>query len=449
MKDELTTSGDQELANWVRGEQNRELFGFMLDVCLKKNMGSASSRRQDDMAELLHTSRQTLHKWRTGKPPADLEALFRKLPLLREELTGLRAIPSDRPAETGECRAMWQEAAQDELNVLLDDDNWAWVLPWDGLRPDRVTLTYDSNCKTYDNFIPSSAEDALKRWENKHADKAEQLRNDKTEGWGRQVRLEGVTRTASHGELDHFAIRLSPSRFRYYAAIQARLFERETELLELRNECFENAVRGLLLDKQLLLPSVFALNIAAVSCDKKTVLRKRPKDSPMYAGAWECTVGEMMHGPAYQGKEYPHFDGLTPRLDLFLKNAIAEELGYGRAKPDEFLLYGFVAEYFTLAPKLFAVFTSKAAGEELYRGAKSKQRTDRAQDAALVDLSPEAVIEAIERYQPWAPTSQLGLIFGLLSTETSNREKDRLKTRLRHLLPARTRGPVAPTNARA
>ena len=72
----------------------------------------------------------------------------------------------------------------------------------------------------------------------------------------------------------------------------------------------------------------------------------------MYAGAWECTVGEMMHGPAYQGKNYPHFDGFTPRLDLFLKNAIAEELGYRRAKADEFLLFGFVAEYFTLAPKL-------------------------------------------------------------------------------------------------
>ncbi len=76
-----------------------------------------------------------------------------------------------------------------------------------------------------------------------------------------------------------------------------------------------------------------------------------------------------MHGPKntpepeYQsGPDHSHFPHFTenglPDLFLFLKNAVAEELGYHEARQENFRLYGFAVEYETLAPKLLVVYNA-------------------------------------------------------------------------------------------
>jgi hypothetical protein len=360
--------------------------------------------------------------------------LFKVLPRLREEIARLRDVPQDAPIEEAKWTKLWKDTCCAELNTILEDTAWAWLLPWPDLRVDQVSLEYDP-IRRYESLVRNikSAGDVLNRWSNKYPHRLAELSNDEKEGWGTQVRLESVKRVAQHGEPAHYRIGLSASRFLYYLAIQARLDRREREMLTLRNECFENSLTGIINGESLLLPSVFAIHMAVVMPDRKALLRLRPHNAPMFPDAWECTVGEMMHGPKYTG-EYPHFENGKPNLDLFLKSAAAEELDYDDARTSEFRLYGFAAEYATLAPKLIVVFTCRGKAETLRMKAKSTLTTDYGADAHVVDLTPEGVAAAIRKYSRWGPTSKLAMMLALLETESSEKGKQKLKKHVSRLV---------------
>src|SRR5205085_8474429 len=131
--------------------------------------------------------------------------------------------------------------------------------------------------------------------------------------------------------------------------------------------------------------------------------------------AWEAGIGEFMHGPEntpdpeYESgprhTQFPHFteNGL-PDLFLFLKNAVAEELGYHEAQQENFCLYGFAVEYETLAPKLLVVYHANCTIATLLESAKKAK--DRARELSSLELTPRAIAKACSssRYSSWGPT---------------------------------------------
>ena len=429
-----------EVSEWVR--KNPELFGYILDRALDGAIEEGSVENRTIAAKRLSTNRQTLYQWCSGeRTPSDINQMIKNLAALspkagrmfEKELARLQSVPDDQAVQDPEWAELWEKKCATEFNEILADKAWAWLFPWPGLTLDRATLQYDSGAHRYENVIPPRAKKALERWEEKNPHRASQLLDEIEEGWGTQVRLEWVKLASGHGKPDHYTIGLSGSRFRYYAAIQARMDKRERELLELRNECFENAIEALIRGENLLLPSVFSIHMAVITRDNKAVLRLRPHDTPMFPDAWECSVGEMMHGPAYKGI-FPHFDQGQPSLDLFLKNAVAEELAYTDTRPDQFRLYGFAAEYATLAPKLIVVCHTDALGSSLRTKVKSKLTQDRGADADLVDLTPEAVASVIRKYQRWGPTSKLALMLALLEMQPSDKAKEQIKRKVKKLV---------------
>lgn len=129
-----------------------------------------------------------------------------------------------------------------------------------------------------------------------------------------------------------------------------------------------------------------------------------------------------MHGP--YPTPFPHFteDG-TPDLSLFLKNAVAEELMYYEAEPDDFRLYGFAVEYRTLAPKLLVVYTSDAPIDLLLEGARNAK--DWSPAVSAIELTPHGTAEAFvdPSYPTWGPTSKLALMLALTQGASSEAER--------------------------
>src|SRR5882762_9378314 len=101
---------DAELANWIHRDENRELFGFLLDDFIDNDIRSSTVRTQDEIASKLATTRQTLHKWRAGKETptsSNLGTLFRELPDFRNELIRIKQLPDDNPAEIARLDRLW------------------------------------------------------------------------------------------------------------------------------------------------------------------------------------------------------------------------------------------------------------------------------------------------------------------------------------------------------
>src|SRR5207237_3398663 len=102
-----------------------------------------------------------------------------------------------------------------------------------------------------------------------------------------------------------------------------------------------------LIDRTFTVPTLLCHTrpLAVVSQDGYLLLRRRSSDTELYPSAWEAGIGEFMHGPEntpdpeYKSgprhSQFPHFteNGL-PDLFLFLKNAVAEELGYHEAQQE-------------------------------------------------------------------------------------------------------------------
>jgi hypothetical protein len=315
------------------------------------------------------------------------------------------------------------------LQFLTEHRECAWVRPWDwGEAIANVELKYNSqpDADEYESAMPESVRQTLDEWcmEKENQTKANNL---KREPAGLQVRLEKVEwhhSTFEEGvatpQFKHF-IWLSPTKYLYYFAIHRCLGS--PQLKSLREKHFSNAFLGLKKSLFLDLPSNFALHMAVVSQDKHLLLRRR-LPSPMtelYPSAWEAGIGEFMHGPVYKRhSEYPdgpfkdqylHFKNGIPDLFWFLRNAVAEELGYREARQKDFRLYGFAVEYETLAPKLLVVYNSDLSIDELLK--KAERAADHARELDKVKLEPNAIASICSRYSSWGPTSKLVMLLAL------------------------------------
>jgi transcriptional regulator with XRE-family HTH domain len=415
---------------WVR--ESRGLFGYALDRALSR-ASKENGFKREDVAVSLGTNRMTLYNWTSGAAVPDaktLERLFSSLSGLHEDLERFKDLPVDQPIQEDVCTELWRLKASHELNKILHDYNWAWADDWPrGFGVDEVDLVYE-DAVMYDEhtIMPKRAVKVLEEWERMYPAKSRQYRDEAEQGWGTQARLESVT--LRHPK-PRYQIRISKSRFLFYLAIQARLDKRECELIKLRNECFNNALHGIRNGERLGLPSVFAVHMAVVAeGGRKAMLCKRPDSTPMFPGAWQFGIGEMMHGPCI--KEFPHFSEGLPNLDLFLRNAVAEELNYQDAKAGDFKLHGFAIEYASLAPKLIVVYRSDADAGSLRM--KARAASDPQAEVRFLDLTPLAVATAMREYPRWAPTSKLALMLALLDTETSDQGREELKRTVERMM---------------
>jgi DNA-binding XRE family transcriptional regulator len=292
----------------------------------------------------------------------------------------------------------------------------AWVYRFPGVGVDAIKLSYDGDRKSsqYSVNMPTLVCKAAKRWHHKHNEKEEEIRAEK---WGLQVRLERVEsrHAAAH------VLRLSPMKYLYYVAVQQKLWS-DFHLRTLRKKAFDNAVKGLPAGSPMVLPSHFAIHMGVITRDGFALLRQRREDTELYPSAWEAGIGEFMHGPKYKGR-FPHFLRGKPNLTLFLKNAVAEELGYFKARASDFAIYGFAVEHQTLAPKLIVVYTSDADIDILCEGGKNrtitwgrkrkKVETDWSPDVRAIKLNPIEIAKAFRRFPDWGPTSRLTLMLAL------------------------------------
>jgi hypothetical protein len=189
-----------------------------------------------------------------------------------------------------------------------------------------------------------------------------------------------------------------------------------------------------------MLPSHFAIHMAVVSNDNFLLLRQRTTYTELYPSAWEAGVGEFMHGrdPA---TPFPHFTGQgQPNLFLFLKNAIAEEVGFGDARPDDFRVHGFAVEYRTLAPKLLVVYRSVVDIRELIQVAKSAK--DSAPKMDQIKMVPEEIARAAtsQTYSTWGPTSKLAMTLALVDNCSEATRNELLGRISQYIALARARG---------
>jgi len=308
------------------------------------------------------------------------------------------------------------DSITDLLQPLVANPQCAWIYAWGlGEEVSNVELVYDSTIQ-YESSPPDDVQQALEDWCRKNQTKCHEKRRDPI---GALVRLEKAE--WNHSAYKHFIL-LSPSRYLDYVSIHPHLGK--AEFRSLREAYFANALAGLKNGERLELPSNFALHMVVVSQDGYLLLRRRASNTELYPSAWEAGIGEFMHGPAdIPGPEYtsgpyhaqfPHFtnDGL-PDLFLFLKNAVAEELNYHEARPENFCLYGFAVEYETLAPKLLVVYNADCPIATLLENARKAK--DRARELFNLELTPHAIAEACSslRYASWGPTSKLVMLLAL------------------------------------
>ncbi len=304
----------------------------------------------------------------------------------------------------------------EHLGQLAENRECAWVYAWSmGEEVSNIELIYNDTIQ-YEHSFPDDMCEALDDWCRKNHTQCIEKKRDPI---GVQVRLEKVE--WSHAAYKYFVL-LSPSRYLLYVAIHPHLGKSQCK--SLRETHFENALTGLNNGELLELPSNFAIHMAVVSQDGYLLLRRRASNTELYPSAWEAGIGEFMHGPIdmpspeYKSgpnhAQFPHFtdDGL-PDLPLFLKNAVAEELGYHEARPEDFLLYGFAVEYETLAPKLLVVYHADCTIATLIENARKAR--DRARELSSLALTPQAIAKACtsSRYTSWGPTSKLVMLLAL------------------------------------
>lgn len=335
----------------------------------------------------------------------------------------LRLTPEE-PEDAPETQSLWQQHCESPEQTTFHDTECAWVMPFPtcGVAVDDIELVYDKESHfqpRYDTLLHDGARAALEAWASTNPIQYQRL---SSEPWELQVRFAGL-------EFVHegykFRLHLSPVKYLYYVAIQARVWSRE--LASLRRAVFENALTLDLARQKspLMLPSQFAVHMAVASSDNFLLLRQRTPYTELYPNAWEAGVGEFMHGE--ECGRFPHFINGRPDLGLFLKNAVYEELGFDGARDDDFRLYGFGVEYRTLAPKLLVVYRSHADIASLITSAQAAK--DRARTVNKIKLAPEDIAQAVsaQAYPTWGPTSKLAMVLALLEDRNESIRHELLK----------------------
>jgi len=369
---------------------------------------------QQKLAELVDTSEDMVSRWERG--------VSKTSPYYREKLCTLFGKTAEEP---GFLEQEYPKVSDnipvdntitELLQPLVEHPQCAWVIAWGlGEEVSNIELVYDRTIQ-YESTLPDGVRQALDDWCKKNQRKCQEKQRDPL---GALVRLEKVE--WSHRAYKYFLV-LSPSRYLIYVAIHPHLGN--AQLQPLREAQLDNALKGLRNGESLGLPSTFALHMAVVSQDGYLLLRRRASDTELYPSAWEAGIGEFMHGPQEApGPEYesgpyhaqfPHFteNGL-PDLFLFLKNAVAEELGYHQARQENFRLYGFAVEYETLAPKLLVVYNADCTIATLLESAKKAR--DRARELSSLELTPRALAKTCSNahYSSWGPTSKLVMLLAL------------------------------------
>jgi transcriptional regulator with XRE-family HTH domain len=369
---------------------------------------------QQKLAELVDTSEDMVSRWERG--------VSKTSPYYREKLCTLFGKTAQ---ELGFLEQEYPKVSENSpmdntltelLQPLVEHPQCAWVITWGlGEEVSDIELVYDRTIH-YESTLPDRVRQALDDWCRKNHRKCQEKKRDPV---GALVRLEKAG--WSHHAYKYFLV-LSPSRYLIYVAIHPQLGN--AQLQPLREAQLDNALKGLSNGEPLGLPSTFALHMAVVSQDGYLLLRRRASDTELYPSAWEAGIGEFMHGPEETpGPEYesgphhsqfPHFTekGL-PDLFLFLKNAVAEELGYHQARQEHFRLYGFAVEYETLAPKLLVVYHADCTIATLLESAKKAR--DRARELSSLELTPSALAQACSssHYSSWGPTSKLVMLLAL------------------------------------
>ncbi len=380
---------------------------------------------QQKLAELVDTSEDMVSRWERG--------VTKTSPYYREKLCTLFGKTAkelgflEQERTTVSHESLVDDTITELLQPLVEHPQCAWVLAWGlGEEVSNIELVYNSRAQ-YESTLPESVQQALDDWCKKNQAKCHEKKRDPV---GALVRLEKTE--WSHRAYKHVVL-LSPSRYLIYVAIHPHLGK--AQLRPLREAQFDNALNGLKNGETLELPSNFALHMAVVSQDGYLLLRRRASDTELYPSAWEAGIGEFMHGPKntpepeYQsGPDHSHFPHFTenglPDLFLFLKNAVAEELGYHEARQENFRLYGFAVEYETLAPKLLVVYNADCTIATLLESAKHAK--DRARELSSLELTPHAIAKACSssRYSSWGPTSKLVMLLALKQDFIARGKKD-------------------------
>ncbi len=340
-----------------------------------------------------------------------------------------RAIPAYGPVPASLPSPSEQKSLA-VLESLVKEPECAWVTVWQGgERIANVELKYDDqpDASRYTSTLQDDFLQAIDDWGKVKPERYHELQE---QAECVAVRIRKAKRFQYLGKSAvpewKFCIWLEPTRYLYYVGIHTQLGK--PQFRTLRQKYFSNALIGLEGGQPLDLPSNFALHVAVVSKDRHLLLRQRNRSVSNYPLAWEAGVGEFMHGPGPMNGPVPevrtdpghsvfrHFsEERIPDLYLFLKNAIAEELGYHEAQPGDFCLYGFAVEYQTLAPKLLAVYNSELTLDKLLRSANEKGVKDPARRLASIELTPFAIAEAFSngKYPFWEPKSKLLVLLAL------------------------------------
>lgn len=291
-----------------------------------------------------------------------------------------------------------------------------------GKKTDEIELIYDINqSERYDKIISIELLSELEKWKKKNKTFYNRLVK---ESWDTQVRLNGIY-------FDHrtykFHINLSKMKYLYYVAIQNQLGNLQNTTI--RQSFFDNAIRGLLKNQELKLPTPFAIHMSIISSDGKSLLRKRTNYTELYPSAWEAGIGEFMHGPSTT--KFPHFDeNNKPSLYLYLKNAVAEELNYYKAQEEDFKIYGFAIESQTLSPKMIVVYNANIKMESLIKLAENAE--DRSPSLHAVNLNSNEIKSLFTnpKFESWGPTSKLALTLALIQHQKKNYSRSEILNEL-------------------
>ena len=345
----------------------------------------------------------------------------------KEESSRTKLTPTDPTQSAKNTKLFCASASCDEIEAVPNGNppECAWVVQWPGINAERIRLNYQSErIAQVSDEIADLAESVIDGWKPEMDDNRKL--DIEREPPGVQIRLDRCNKI-DHGDYD-IRLDLSPTNYHHYVAIQARLWDsRSKEIVKLRDFAFANALVGLANGTTQWMPSHFALHMAVVSSDNCLLLRQRRKDTELYPLAWEVGIGEFCHGPQSEGP-FPHCLDGKPDLELFLKNAVAEELNFNQAKIDQFKVFGFAVEYRTLAPKLIVVYKSTATIKALAKGTLNAE--DFGNKADWVDLSVDGLKEAfygIAEYPRWGPTSKLAAVLALLNNSPPNNRGQILK----------------------
>jgi hypothetical protein len=396
------------LRRWLSGEHlpsegNWEEFVDKLSV--GRDGDTAFAARLRPLQEEYRREQRRAEQAQRQRPGRrDEEALSEKINAVQTD-----ASADPKPKDPKSLQKVWKLLTSTPFHRALGDIGWAWAAErFDhGMPIEEFRLSYQKSGPRYS--IPDEGKKAFARW----CATSKNAKRLKRESWQCQVRL--VEARYSHS-IHMYEILLAPTKFLFYRAIQQNLWK--PEYRKLRIAAFENALFGLDKEEPLLLPSTFAVHMGVVSSDGQAFLRRRTQRTGLYPRRWEAGPGEFMHGP--RRTKFPHFTRGAPNLFRFLKNTVAEELNYFGARPRDFLLFGFAAEFLTLAPKLMAVYFSDAPMSKLLKCAKKAR--DRAAELRTINLTIDGVASALSdpQYESWGPTSKLALLLALIQRSGSD-----------------------------